>query len=150
MNREGHVGFTLAVVGSILYLLDLVNTRYFMVLMLSAVFSILPDIDLRLEIAHRKYTHNIFIALSLSIAIGLLLHLAGLDFIVGFTSCLAGLLSHIAGDLLTYMEFPPLWPLVKKEVSLKLFKSNSKPANKLFLALGIAVLIAYALKMVKT
>lgn len=146
MDRTGHVGFTLTIIGLALYILNFTSSRYLLLLMLSAFFSVLPDIDLKLEIKHRKYTHNIFIALLASITIGLLTQYIKLDFAIGFTSCLLGFLCHIAGDLLTYMAFPPLWPLMKKEVSLKLFSSNNRAINGLFMVLGTIILLLYILK----
>ncbi|MHC1627230.1 MAG: metal-dependent hydrolase [Candidatus Nezhaarchaeales archaeon] len=147
MNRAGHVGFTLTVVGLALYVLDFTSLNYLLLIMLSAFFSVLPDIDLRLEVKHRKYTHNIFIALVISILIGLLTQHMNLGFTLGFIACLSGFLCHIAGDLLTYMSFPPLWPIMKKEVSLKLFSSNNKIINDLLMVLGVTILVFYVFKV---
>ncbi|MHC1636953.1 MAG: metal-dependent hydrolase [Candidatus Nezhaarchaeales archaeon] len=147
MNRAGHVGFTLTVVGLALYVLNFTSSNYLLLLMLSALFSVLPDVDLRLEVKHRRYTHNIFVALIASVFMGLLTQHVNLSFTLGFIACLSGFLCHIAGDLLTYMSFPPLWPIVKKEVSLKLFSSNNKIINGLLMVLGMTILVFYIFKV---
>lgn len=146
VKRAGHVGFTLTVVGLIVYTLNAVTRDSIIILLLSGVFSVLPDIDLRLEIKHRRYTHNIVIAIIVSILVGLLVHHVGLGFWVGFLACLSGFLCHIFSDLLTYMSFPPLWPISKREVSLKLFNSNNRAVNWLFMVLGALVTLFLILK----
>lgn len=147
MRREGHVGLTLALVGSALYALNLVSSTYLLMLVASAALSALPDIDLRLEIPHRKYTHNVFVASALSLGVGVVAWHLGFDFWMSFLPCFLGFTCHIAGDLMTYMKFPPLWPVVKREVSLGLFRSDSSLANGAFFASGLLVLVAYTLKM---
>ena len=141
------MGFTLTIVGLALYMLNFTSPSYLLLLMLSAFFSVLPDIDLKLEVKHRRYTHNILMALSVSLLVGLLTQYVNLGFMLGFMSCLLGFLCHITGDLLTYMAFPPLWPFVKKEISLRLFSSSNKVVNGLFMVLGVMILIFYVLKM---
>ncbi|MEM4576477.1 MAG: metal-dependent hydrolase [Candidatus Nezhaarchaeales archaeon] len=146
MNRAGHVGFTLTVIGLILYSINIVSRDSIILLLLSGAFSALPDIDLRLEIRHRRYTHNVIVATIVSIPVGLLTYYAGLGFWVGFLACLSGFLCHIFSDLLTYMSFPPLWPINKKEVSLKLFNSNNKVVNGLFTVLGALITLTFILR----
>ena len=106
------------------------------------MFSILPDIDLRLEMRHRRYTHNLLA----SALIGVATSQAGLGFSMGFATCLLGYVCHILGDLLTYMSFPPLWPIIKKEVSLRLFRSSDRAVNSAFMTIGSLALIAFILK----
>jgi membrane-bound metal-dependent hydrolase YbcI (DUF457 family) len=137
MNRGGHIGFTLTILSSTLYALNLASWSYLWLALLSAFFSTLPDLDLRVGAKHRRYTHSVFTALAASTSMGLLTQHLGLSFTLGFAPCMMGILCHIAGDLLTHMSFPPLWPLSDKCVSLKLFRSDSRAANTLLLALGI-------------
>lgn len=113
---------------------------------LSATFSVLPDVDLRLELRHRRYTHNLLAALLASTLIGVVTSQAGLGFVMGFATCLLGYLCHILGDLLTYMSFPPLWPIAKKEVSLNLFRSGDRAVNSAFMFTGSLALIAFIFK----
>jgi len=145
VNREGHVGFTLTVLSSTFYALNLASWSYLWLALLSAFFSTLPDLDLRVGAGHRRCTHSVFTAALAAAAVGLLTQHLGLGFTLGFASCMAGLLCHIAGDLLTHTSFPPLWPLSRRRVSLKLFRSDSKAANATLLALGIlsSILLAH-------
>lgn len=145
MNREGHIGLTL-VVTSLIF--QVVNVRFqegILLILLSSSLSALPDMDLRLEIKHRRYTHNLIVATLVSILIGLLTNHVGLGFSLGFMACLSGFLCHIASDLLTYSSFPPLWPVVKKEVSLKFFKSNDKTVNSLSMLTGALLFLVFVL-----
>ena len=108
-------------------------------------FSTLPDIDIRLEIAHRKYTHNIMAGIIFGIIIGILLHYVGLGFLKGFIAGFGGTLIHILGDIFTYMKFKPLTPFSQIEIGLGLFRANDPTMNKLFLVIGVMMLIMYLL-----
>ncbi|MDH5815311.1 MAG: metal-dependent hydrolase [Candidatus Nezhaarchaeota archaeon] len=143
MNKEGHVGLTLAVASLIIQVINVGFYEGVLLILLSSSLSVLPDIDLRLEIKHRKYTHNIVIAVLASLLIGLLMNYVGLSFWVGFVAGLLGFICHIAGDILTYSSFPPLWPIVKGGVSLKLFKSNDKLMNSLFMFIGALLFLLF-------
>ncbi|NHW44925.1 MAG: metal-dependent hydrolase [Candidatus Verstraetearchaeota archaeon] len=146
MDRRGHAGFTLIVASLAAQALGLALQAGLLFISLSAVFSVLPDIDLRLEIRHRRYTHNLLVALLASALIGMVASQAGLGFFTGFVTCLLGYLCHILGDLLTYMSFPPLWPVVKKEVSLRLFRSSDRAVNSAFMFAGSLAFIAFIFK----
>jgi len=146
VDRRGHAGFALVVASLIAQALGLALQEGLLFISLSATFSVLPDIDLRLELRHRRYTHNVLVALLASALIGVTTSQAGLGFPMGFSTCLLGYLCHILGDLLTYMSFPPLWPIVKKEVSLRLFRSSDKAVNSAFMAVGSLALIAFIFK----
>jgi len=146
VDRRGHAGLTLVVASLIAQVLGLALQEGLLFISLSAAFSVLPDIDLRLELRHRRYTHNLLAALLASALIGMATSQAGLGFPMGFATCLLGCLCHILGDLLTYMSFPPLWPFVRKEVSLRLFRSSDRAVNSAFMALGSLALIAFIFK----
>ncbi|MEM2213830.1 MAG: metal-dependent hydrolase [Candidatus Nezhaarchaeales archaeon] len=147
MNREGHIGLTLAVTSLILQVINVKLHESVLLILLSTSLSVLPDIDLRLEVKHRRYTHNIVVAIPISILIGLLTSHLSLSFWIGFVAGLLGFICHIAGDVLTYSSFPPLWPIVKSEVSLKLFKSNDKLVNSLFMFIGILLFLVLIVKL---
>lgn len=148
VNREGHVGLTLVIASLLFQLIDLELQKEIVVILLSSTLSVLPDVDLRLEIKHRRYTHNFMIATLASVLIGLLTYHVKLGFWIGFVACLLGFLCHILGDLLTYSSFPPLWPLVRREVSFKLFKSNDKTVNSLFMFMGAVSFLLFVLKAI--
>jgi len=103
----------------------------------------LPDIDIRLEIAHRKYTHNVVAAIIFGLLSAMLYHPLGYipSFLAGFSATLL----HILGDLLTYMPFAPLWPFMKAKIALKLFSSSNRAVNEGFWALGLATFMGYML-----
>ncbi len=146
MDRRGHAGLALAVASLMAQALGLALQDGLLFISLSATFSVLPDIDLRLELKHRRYTHNVLAALLASTLVGVATSQASLGFLIGFATCLVGYFCHILGDLLTYMSFPPLWPIVKSEVSLRLFKSSDRVVNSAFMSLGSLALIAFILK----
>jgi len=146
VDRRGHAGLALVVASLIAQALGLSLQEGLFFILLSATFSVLPDIDLRLELKHRRYTHNVLAALLASALIGAATGQAGLGFPIGFATCLLGYLCHILGDLLTYMSFPPLWPIVKKEVSLRLFRSSDRAVNSAFMTVGSLALVAFIFK----
>lgn len=132
----------------VLQLIDLELQKAFVLILLSSALSVLPDIDLRLEMKHRRYTHNLLAAVLVSMFVGFLTDHVRLGFWIGFMACLLGFLCHIVGDLLTYLSFPPLWPIVKREVSLKLFKSDDKAVNSLFMFMGALSLLLFVLNAI--
>ncbi len=106
------------------------------IIIFSTVMSSLPDIDIRLELPHRKYTHNIFFGILAGLAAGIVSQSLGFSFVIGFASVFIGVLTHILGDLMTYMPFSPLAPLINKKISFRLFKSSNTAVNFSFLLLG--------------
>ncbi len=119
------------------------------IIILSTILSTLPDIDLKLELPHRKYTHNVLFALLAGSAAGIVTSVLGLSFELGFYSVCVGVLTHILGDLLTYRSFAPLYPLVRRRFSLKLFHSSDRHVNSVFLLLGGAAYFVYLVKCVE-
>ena len=119
------------------------------VIILSTILSTLPDIDLKLELPHRKYTHNVLFALLAGSAAGIVTSVLGFRFELGFYSVCVGVMTHILGDLLTYRSFAPLYPLVRRRFSLKLFHSSDKYVNSVFLLLGGAAYFVYLVKLVE-
>ncbi len=131
MNRFGHVGFTMLTLSPL--------TRYLGVdfVILATVFALLPDIDILLRLKHREYTHNLtFAALSAFVAFvisGARLALAAL----------AGITTHIIADLLTIQKFAPLYPISRKRVAFKLFRSDNPIANSISFILGFLSLVYF-------
>ncbi|MCD6368506.1 MAG: metal-dependent hydrolase [Thermoproteales archaeon] len=143
MNRNGHIGLTLLITSAILYFFNLKDSTSLLTALFIVILSTLPDVDLKWEIPHRRYTHNISAGLVAGVCFGFITMYAGIGFIPGFIGGLGGVLCHLLGDLLTYMPFNPLWPFYSLEVSLRLFKSSSKTVNNLFLAAGFTVFTYY-------
>ena len=143
MHAKGHAGMALLITFSFLSFFKLTSFEYIITALLTVAASTLPDIDLQLEIKHRKYTHNILAAIIIGALIGIIY--SPLGFYVGFIAGFSAVWIHILGDLLTYMEFAPLWPFIKKKVSLKLFKSGNPTANNAFWSLGVTAFLVYFL-----
>lgn len=127
MNRFGHIGFALLVLSP---LIDKFDLGYILIAVASTLF---PDIDLRLKIGHRKYTHNITFGFLVGILVFMLSKSSWLAFLV-----LMSIFAHILADLLTIQKFAPLYPFSKKKYALKLFKSNNTAINTAVLLLGLA------------
>ncbi len=136
MHREGHIGFSLVVLS---ILMSILNHWDLLTAIIALGFSIFPDIDLKLGIAHRKWTHNIFFGLIAGLAFGYITELSGLGFKAGFLGAFGGVILHIMGDLLTYRAFAPLYPFSKRSIALGLFRSDNAIVNRLMLILGILI-----------
>ena len=143
MNPRGHMGLNLLITSLIAYALGINGLYVNSIIILSTALSTLPDIDIRLRIAHRKYTHNIFLATLVAFGIGYLTHVMGLGFNLGFWSIFAGISTHLIGDLMTYRGFNPIAPIGERNYSLKLFKSSNKEVNNTFLVAGALTYILY-------
>jgi inner membrane protein len=100
-------------------------------------FSTFPDVDLRLGITHRKWTHSVVFGILVGLAFGWIAKMIGLGFKIGFLGAFGGILLHILGDLLTYQPFAPLYPISKRKIALGLFRSDNLIVNKSMLILGI-------------
>jgi len=153
MNREGHVGFTLLIF-SILMMPFGVNTNTIIVIGIAAVFSFLPDIDFKLELAHRKYTHNILAAMLFGLVFFILFYIGGNLTIasLAFLGVFGGVVSHILGDMLAGRtksggpwKLQPLWPFSNVELGWGFFKSSDKNMNNAFLLLGVFGLVAFVM-----
>jgi len=72
MDWRGHLGFNLFVTSALFYMVGLSGVEANRILIISSVLSSLPDIDLRLELPHRKITHNIFFGMVVSLVAGYL------------------------------------------------------------------------------
>jgi len=140
---RGHAGFTLTILSLTSITYGIKSSWWVTLIILSTAFSLIPDVDLRLEIPHRKYTHNVFFILMLSIAFGILTAYVISDFTLGFLAIFIGGLLHILGDLLTYMSFCPLCPIYRKSLALKLFRSNNSLVNNALLVVGISTFVVY-------
>ncbi|MCX8186614.1 MAG: metal-dependent hydrolase [Sulfolobales archaeon] len=143
MNLKGHVGLTLMLLSLIFTSLGLKSLEYVKIVLFSAAFSSLPDIDIRLGLHHRKYTHNLLFVVITSLMIGYVTYVSLNDFNLGFYSVIASGTIHLLGDSMTYMEFKPLYPLSDRSMALKLFKSNSTLINNLLMASGILAFLTY-------
>lgn len=146
MNPVGHTGLTLLIF-SFLTLPFGFSKNAVVLIGLAAGLSSLPDIDIRFEIKHGTYTHNILAALIFGAVFGFILFYAGglLWGLIGFVAAFGGTMSHLLGDALTHMKFKPLWPFSKVEVGLGRFESGSKQANSRMMKIGTLALIFYLL-----
>ncbi|PUA32366.1 MAG: hypothetical protein B7O98_06830 [Zestosphaera tikiterensis] len=143
MNWRGHLGFNMFITSSIAYFLGFTGSLVNQVIIISSVLSSIPDIDLRIELSHRGLTHNVFFSFFASLLGGYVTNVLGLGYTLGFASVLTAFLTHLVADLLTYMPFNPLYPLVEGKYSLKLFKSDNALVNNLMLVLGVFTYYVY-------
>jgi len=137
MRAQGHFGLALLASSLALWAagVDPVSQSGVALTGAAVASCMLPDLDLPVGLRHRAYTHSLLWALLLGAA-GLLASpccpvWVGAGLALGYGS-------HVAGDLLTYRKFPPLWPLCGCRVSLGLFRADSRAANSLLLFLGVA------------
>ncbi|MEL9996932.1 MAG: metal-dependent hydrolase [Sulfolobales archaeon] len=142
MNSRGHVGLTLTILTPTLAFLSSKGFESTVFLILATTLSTLPDIDLKIGLPHRRYTHNIFFIILSSLFFGYLTSLLG-DFNLGLYSALTSGLIHLIGDLMTYMAFSPLYPISDVCISLRLFKSNDALVNNILLITGVLMLTVY-------
>lgn len=147
MDRDGHLGMAFLVYFGVLNIFNLYSSEYLVIGLLTAFFSSLPDIDIRLRIRHRGITHSIFTGILIGVGVGYLFNYIGLGFYIGFLPVFLGYILHILGDLLTYHPFKPLYPISKRSISLKLFRSDNPFVNKSLLMLGVSVFVVYVLRM---
>jgi len=148
LHWRGHVGLTLLVLSSLAYLLDLRGLNYLVIIVLATLLCSLPDIDISLEIPHRKYTHNVFFGLIISVGFGYATYVLLNDFNIGFTSMFAAFILHIIGDLMTYQPFKPLAPFQRRGVSYKLFRSSNRVVNDTLAVLGALAFAIYLIYVV--
>ena len=145
MKARGHIGLAFLVVFGIYTLFHIKGTGMLELGIFIVAFSTLPDIGIKLEIAHRKYIHNIMAGIIFEIIIGILLYYIGLGFLEGFIAGFGGTLIHILGDIFTYMKFKSLAPFSQAEIGLGLFRANDPVINKLLLIIGVMMFATYLL-----
>lgn len=148
MHSKGHFGLALGVMSIMVMPFGFGNDYLiYLIILLSAGLSSLPDIDLKLEIAHRKFTHNILFALFIGLLLGIMFgYASGLWYgLVGFVGGFMGVMLHLLGDVMTHMEFKPLYPLSNRKVAWHWFLAKSKPANDGFFIFGIIAFFLYIL-----
>jgi len=152
MHSEGHVGLTLLIMSLIMIPFG-ANENALYLIVLSAAFSALPDLDMKWRtqisfIQHRGITHSILFALLSGVAFGALFfytHRTITWVAIGFLSAFFGVVSHLIGDMFTHHAFKPLWPFYHNEVALHWFSANNKAVNEGLFTAGGIVFIAYFL-----
>lgn len=146
MDWRGHLGFNMLVTSTLLYMLSLSGAEPNRLILLSSVLSSIPDVDLRLELPHRKVTHNVFFGIIVSLIAGYVANYLSYGFEFTFTVFLTAFVTHILGDLMTKLPFRPLYPLIRTPMSLKLFRSSNNLVNTAFLLVGVATYYIYVNK----
>ena len=150
MYPPGHVGLTAVVFAPVVCWLRLAGRERTAVecLLVAVALSLLPDVDTMVPgIVHRGVTHTFIAALVVGVgvavvfrrreAIGLRGEHPGLCCLVGAM----GVLSHLAGDVITPMGIRPLFPLRETGYTLDLVSASSPVANTGLLLLGATVLV---------
>ena len=148
MHSKGHFGLALGVMSLLMIPFGLgANNLVFLTVLLSAMLSALPDLDIKWGLPHRRITHNILFALIIGILFGVMFgYASGIwYFFVGFIGGFMGIMLHLLGDVMTYMKFKPFYPFSYKEYAWGLFPAKSRTANDGFFAVGIICFFAYVL-----
>ncbi len=146
MHSKGHLGIALLVCSIIAIPFGFGPDNYVIIMvLLTAGLSSIPDIDLNLEIKHRGFTHNILFALICGVGFGVLFGYASgwVWGIIGFIAGFGGVMLHLLGDIMTHMEFAPLYPFKRNEIALHWFYADSETANNGFFTLGIIAFFGY-------
>lgn len=160
MYRGGHAGFN-----ALLYAPFVPPVSYYWSLELALVGAAiavgvanLPDVDEPLPwLRHRGPTHTIWFAVVVGLLSGvgtvLLTPATPQAFQFGFVVGTAGILAHLAGDVVTPMGICPFAPLSRYHVTLNWFKSKNSRINRVVLlvgtaALGVSLLLAVSLSTV--
>lgn len=137
MNRAGHFGFALLLLSPFISKLGLEFV------LMTAIFSMLPDIDMVLRIKHREYTHNFtFAAISTAIFF-FTFRMLKIPELLSLSVFLAVSI-HILVDMLTMQKFPPLYPFSKKRVALRVFRSDNGLVNGGVFILGTMEFVYFA------
>ena len=114
MYPEGHAGLTLAF-SSLLMIPFGENYETMVFIIVTTLLSSLPDIDLILQrkgipIHHRGFTHSLLFALIIGVVFGSVLFYLYKTWIyipIGFFARVTGIMTHLVGDMLSYMPFKP-------------------------------------------
>ena len=148
MNFRGHFGIALGVM-SILMLPFGFGKDYLIlvVILLSAGLSALPDIDWRIGISHRTITHTFLFAVVLGCIVAIIFwYISGVWYaLAGFFGGFMGIMLHLLGDAMNYMEFRPFYPINNTKVAWRLFPADSRLHNESFLYLGVGFFLFYIL-----
>lgn len=150
MHAKGHTGLTFLLM-SILMIPFGYDINKVTLIVLAAGLSALPDIDLQLQkqgfpVHHRGFTHSIAFAFIAGLGFAIIFgytHGTVAWVLLGFFSGFMGVLSHLLGDMLTYMAFKPLWPFSDIEVSLGICKASNKAVNEGLMTAGSIALVIY-------
>jgi len=145
MQAKGHWGLALLILslfaipfGISIYIISLI--------FLTTFLSSLPDIDLKLGIAHRTITHTILFAIICGIVFCFIFGTVVKEtqwYIFGFLAGFGGVILHLIGDMMTYMKFKPLYPFSSIEVALGWFRADNFFINHGFFILGWIVFLLY-------
>ena len=153
MHANGHIGLTLGVLSFSMIPIG-VNDQAVVFIVIAAAFSTLPDVDLKWEIAHRKYTHNLPFGLVMGALFGVPVMAGGhLGFgVTLFLGVFAGTATHLLGDMIAGLRpngepwpVKPFAPFNDFEIGFGWFKSSDRKMNQNFMTLGAVALVAYFL-----
>ena len=153
MYANGHIGLTLLILSGLLVPFG-ANPYALPLLVVAAGFSTWPDIDMKFEIVHRKFTHNLLFGVVCGTLIGALA-VAVDNVIMGatfFAGVFAGCALHLVGDVIAGRKkdgspwpLRPFVPFSQREIGYGWFKASDKKMNNGFLYLGLLALVLLVL-----
>jgi inner membrane protein len=146
--QRGHTGVNLLLYAPVSFLL--VRREAFVLLVIGLIgfvgLSSFPDVDQRLPIKHRGWTHTVWFAALVGAAYAafwwwiepssLPRRTVGAG---AFVAGAGGILGHVTGDALTPMGVRPFAPLWRERFTIRLTKASSRGANAVLFALGGAL-----------
>lgn len=149
MYPPGHVGLTAVLFAPLVCWFRLAGRERTAAecLAVAIAVSLLPDIDAMVPgIVHRGVTHTPLAAVVAGVAVAVVLRyyrapsLASTHPAVRWFVGVAGVGSHLLGDVVTPMGIQLLFPVQQTMYSLDVVQASSPPANALLLLTGSAVL----------
>jgi inner membrane protein len=149
MNPEGHAGLSLVILSILITMLDWTTTGAIVFCLALVVFSTLHDLDLRLWpfVEHRSpLTHSLFAGVIFGAGLAILASYAGFNPWLGFVCGFGGTVLHLLGDIFTFVEIRPLWPVSRRGVALGLFRSSNQLVNKSLIVLGTLMFLTLVLR----
>lgn len=146
MRRETHLIFG---VGTTLLLFSSSVSAAIEIVPISAIGSLIPDIDTRFR--HRALAHSVFALLAFFLITAVAVMLLGLlrESAEALSIAAAGAYAystHIFLDSLTVSGVRLLWPINKKSYGLRLITYDNRLANLAFTAIGGLSIFAYLLR----
>lgn len=157
MHSEGHAGSMLLLYAPFAFMLAYIGEYVYLGIgfMLLGTMPMVPDIDMKLPIKHRGWTHTIWFAIFLGvmnvIIVSAIYFYSGRipqsEFypllLFGFFVGNMWVFGHLIGDYITPMGIKILYPLRKRSYRAKFLffpvRASNEPANYIFMVLGTVI-----------
>ncbi|MBS3782400.1 MAG: metal-dependent hydrolase [Candidatus Thermoplasmatota archaeon] len=159
MNWKGHAGLSLLISSLLMIPFGLKGIALGFII-ITVLFSSLPDSDLVTPLEHRSLTHNVGFGLIFAAVIGSIIGYLAVIYVEMITGILVGIMimlaiaggvfSHLLGDIIagwrydsTPWKINPLLPFSSKSIGYGIFMATDEKVNYLFLKVGILTFLFY-------